>query len=142
MPYDNYRKHEPFFGSWYIKDKIGEGAYGKVFLIERHELGAVYRSAMKVMTIPQDKGEIQSIMSDGMSMQEATEYFRNVVDSIVNEFILMSRLKGNSNIVSYEDHMIIEHEDDIGWDILIRMELLTPLISYTADRTMCIMEEH
>lgn len=140
MPYDNYRKHEPFFGSWYIKDKIGEGAYGKVFLIERHELGAVYRSAMKVMTIPQDKGEIQSIMSDGMSMQEATEYFRNVVDSIVNEFILMSRLKGNSNIVSYEDHMIIEHEDDIGWDILIRMELLTPLISYTADRTMCIEE--
>ena len=39
----------------------------------------------------------------------------------------MSRLKGHSNIVSYEDHQIIPHEDGIGWDILIRMELLKPI---------------
>ena len=39
----------------------------------------------------------------------------------------MSKLKGHSNIVSYEDHKIVPHKDGIGWDILIRMELLTPL---------------
>ena len=33
-------------------------------------------------------------------------------------------------------HIIIEHEDDIGWDILIRMELLTPLIELTAQSQM------
>ncbi|MCI7098825.1 MAG: hypothetical protein MR966_07980 [Lachnospiraceae bacterium] len=42
----------------------------------------------------------------------------------------MERLKGNTNIVSYEDHKIIPHDDGIGWDILIRMELLTPLSQY------------
>ena len=39
----------------------------------------------------------------------------------------MNTLKGSGNIVSYEDHAVIEHEDGIGWDIIIRMELLTPL---------------
>ena len=29
------------------------------------------------------------------------------------------------------DHLIIEHEDDIGWDILMRLELLTPLLDHT-----------
>jgi len=42
----------------------------------------------------------------------------------------MSKLKGNSHIVSYEDHQVIKHENGIGWDILIRMELLTPMMSY------------
>ena len=48
----------------------------------------------------------------------------------------MSKLKGNSHIVSYEDHMIIEHEDNIGWDILIRMELLTPIVDLTSQSQM------
>jgi serine/threonine protein kinase len=42
----------------------------------------------------------------------------------------MDRLKGHTNIVSYEDHTVIPHENKIGWDILIRMELLTPLTDY------------
>ena len=42
----------------------------------------------------------------------------------------MSKLKGHSNIVSYEDHKMFPHEDGVGWDILIRMELLTPITSY------------
>ena len=131
-----YKKYEPLFGSWYITEKIGEGAYGQVFVIERHELGVVYKSALKAITIPRDKNEIKIVMSDGMSEAEATEYYKKLVQDIVNEFIVMSKLKGNSHIVSYEDHLIIEHDEDIGWDILIRMELLTPLIEYTSDAQM------
>ena len=136
MDINYYKQYEPIFGSWYITEKIGEGAYGQVYIIERHEMGVVYKSALKALTIPQDKNEIRSVMSDGMSEAEATEYYKELVQNIVNEFIVMSRLKGNSHIVSYEDHKIIEHEDDIGWDILIRMELLTPLIQHTAEKTL------
>ncbi len=136
MDIGHYRKYEPLFGSWHITEKIGEGAFAKVYVIERKELGVTYQSALKVITIPQDKSEIKSIMSDGMSEREATEYYRGFVQSIVGEFVFMSKLKGNSHVVSYEDHQIIEHEDDIGWDILIRMELLTPLVDYTAEKNM------
>lgn len=46
----------------------------------------------------------------------------------------MSKLRGNSNIVSYEDHNVIEKQDgEFGWDIFIRMELLTPIVQYFTD---------
>ena len=136
MDINYYKQYEPIFGSWYITEKIGEGAYGQVYIIERHELGVVYKSALKALTIPSDRNEIKSIMSDGMSEAEVTEYYKGLVHNIVNEFIVMSKLKGNSHIVSYEDHLLVEHEDDIGWDILIRMELLTPLYDHIAGKSM------
>jgi len=136
MKSNYYKKYEPIFGSWFITEEIGQGAYGKVYIIERHEMGVVYKSALKAMTIPSSRNEVTSIMSDGMTYAEATEYYKGLVQNIVNEFIVMSKLKGHSNIVSYEDHVLIEHEDDIGWDILIRMELLTPLIDHTSEHNM------
>ena len=69
-------------------------------------------------------------MSDGLDEKSATLYFDNIVSDIVKEIILMNDLKGNTNIVSYEDHKVIKHEEGIGWTIYIRMELLTPLYDY------------
>ena len=43
MDINYYKQYEPIFGSWYITEKIGEGAYGQVYIIERHELGVVYK---------------------------------------------------------------------------------------------------
>mgnify|MGYP000165707012 CR=1 FL=1 len=131
-----YKKYEPLFGAWYITEQIGEGSYGSVYVIERHELGQTYRSALKAITVPGSRDEIKSAMSDGMNVEDVAGYYKNVADNIISEVVLMSKLKGNSHIVSYEDHMIIEHEDNIGWDILIRMELLTPLIEITADKQL------
>lgn len=131
-----YKKYEPLFNSWYIVKLIGQGSYGQVYEIERKELGVTYKAALKTITIPQNQGEVKSLLAEGMSKEEVTEYYREIVQTIVNEFILMSKLKGNSNIVSYEDHMLVEHDDGIGWDILIRMELLTPLFDFLAQKSV------
>lgn len=132
----DYSKYEPIFGAWHIVDKIGEGTFGTVYIIERQELGISYRSAMKAITIPGSHDEVKSVMAEGMTEAEATTYYQNIVKDIVREFVLMSKLKGNSNIVSYEDHVIIEHEDEIGWDILIRMEFLTPLVDHAIENPL------
>lgn len=131
MKENYYKQYEPLFGSWYIREKIGEGSFGQVYVIEREEVGAVFKSALKAITIPGDKSDVRTMISNGMTEEDLTEYYRDIVDNVVNEFIFMSKLKGNSHIVNYEDHMIIKHEDDIGWDILIRLELLTPLLDHT-----------
>ncbi len=118
------------FGHWVIKRLIGEGSFGKVYEIERENFGT-YRAALKVITIPSNSVEVKNAREEGMDEKSIQIYFYSVVEDIVREFALMSRLKGMTNIVSYEDHEVVAHEDGIGWDILIRMELLTPLLTYT-----------
>ena len=136
MDISYYKKYEPVFGEWKIVREIGSGSFGKVFEIEREDFGYTYKAALKAVTIPQSQSEVDSIMDDGMDSQSVTQYFRSFVEELVDEFRLMSKLKGESNIVSYEDHRVIEHKDGIGWDILIRMELLIPLLKYTKDHSM------
>ena len=63
---------------------------------------------------------------------EATlhSYFHGIVQSIVNEISALYALGVNTNIIGYQDHDVIEKEDKSGWDILIRMEYVTPLTKY------------
>lgn len=110
-----------FWEDWIAVEKLGEGTFGKVYKIKREFLGREQFAALKVISVSQNK------TSCGYSFSMDDKSF---VDEIVNEIELMSKFKGNSNIVSYEDHMVIEETDGSGWTILIRMELLTPLSSY------------
>ncbi len=130
MDMSYYKKYEPIFGDWKIVRELGSGSFGKVFEIQWEDFGYTYKAALKAITIPQSQSELDSIIAEGMDSQSATSYYRGFVQELVEEFRLMSKLKGESNIVSYEAHKVIQHDDGIGWDILIRMELLTPLPKY------------
>ena len=125
---DEYRKYEPIFGTWYLSRLLGRGSFAKVFEIKREEFGETYKAALKVISVPQDEEDIRMHLSEGMDPDTISEYYAEILKEIVMENRIMSDLKGNSNIVSYEDHMIIRRDDGIGYDVLIRMELLMPLV--------------
>ena len=118
--------------NWTIKKRIGAGSFGEVFEIGRESFGQVSTAALKVITVPQSPDEYRNQLEDGMSPEEAKRYFYSVVEDVVREFAIMSKLKGNTNVVSCEDYDVTEHADGQGWDILIRMELLTPLKTFTS----------
>ena len=129
-----YKKYEPIFGTWKIVKEIGSGGFGRVFELEKEEFGETYRTALKAITVPADDDDLRNTMnSERLTMEEAAGYFQGIVEDMAHEFSIMAKLKGNSNIVSYEDHQVIPHEKGIGWDILIRMELLTPLLDHIRD---------
>ena len=141
MDINYYKQYEPIFGSWQITRLIGEGSFGKVFEIQREDFGEVYKAALKTITIPASQSEVRSVMSEGMDEGSVRTYFGGFVKKLVQEFALMSKLKGNSNVVSYENHQVIEHQDGIGWDILIQMELLTPLDDYIRQKKTISRQE-
>ena len=124
------------FDKWKICRELGQGSYGTVYEIQREDFGGVYKAALKVITVPQSRTELQSVLDEGMTPPQAKQYFYSVVEDIGRECAIMSRLKGTGNIVSYEDHTVIRHSDGIGWDILIRMELLHPLLPYVYQHPM------
>ncbi len=130
MDISYYKSMEPIFGFWRIEKELGKGSFGQVYSIKREDYGETYYSALKVISFPQDPSEEDSLKAEGMDDMSITSYYNTIVEEMVGEFKLMAKLKGNTNIVSYENHMVIDHVNDKGKDILIQMELLTPLNKY------------
>ncbi len=124
------------FDGWEVVRLIGEGSYGKVYEIKRERFGVTESTALKHISIPKTTGEIDELMSEGMDEASISSYFRGYMEEFARECMIMSRLKGISYIVSYEDYNIIERKDGIGWDILIRMEMLTPINTYMKNHVL------
>ncbi len=135
-----YQIGDTVLEKWKLVTLLGSGSYGRVYEAHREDFGMVYKSAIKIITVPQSDAEVKNAIAEGMDDKSVTAYFRDIVKDVIHEFELMSRLKGTSNIVNYEDHEVIEHSSGRGWDIIIRMELLTPLLDYTMSHPLSVSE--
>lgn len=118
---------------WHEDCLLGEGSFGSVYRAKRTEYGRTFYSAIKVLTVPKSQQEVKFARSQGMNDAEIYDYFQGLVDNLLNEITLMDNLKGAQNIVGIEDYKIIEHQGEIGWDIFIRMELLSPFDSFVSN---------
>ena len=124
------RQFSPLWGEWEIDSKLGEGSFGAVWKVRRNTIGGkVYYAAVKHISIPKAKSEIQHLFDEGIftDEQSAVRYYQHMLQSLSDEIDTMHTLQGFTNIVSYEDHMIVPKPGGIGYDLFLRMELLTPL---------------
>lgn len=127
---------EKIWPEWKVERRIGGGAYGTVYQAVRTDHNLTSRAAIKVISIPKDPDEIQSLRLDGMTADGTRTYLQGIVEDFVNEIQLMESLKGVQNIVSVEDYKVVERKDEIGWDIYIRMELLKPFNEWKGTRML------
>jgi len=132
MPVQNI----PIWPDWRIVRELGRGSFGEVYEIHRQNGSYLEKAALKVIRIPSNPSELLQLRADGLRVENTEQYYSRQVEDIRNEIGIMSKFVGYSNIVSYEDYMIRKHETGIGWDILIRMELLTALSDYLVTHVM------
>ena len=125
---------------WKIVKYLGGGAYGKVYEIERNISGMQERAALKIVSRPKDESEIESYYNEGYSKAELIASYESEIQNYVQEYKLMKELQGESNIVSCDDFTMIPHDDGIGGDIFIRMELLTSLQQKMRERNLSEQE--
>lgn len=130
------------FGDWVIREELGSGAFGRVYRIEKSEYGITTQAALKVIRIPQSQSDLRDIQMDSMDERSVTSYFQGMVNTLVREIAVMSSLKSHPNIVAYENHKVEAHPGTVGWDILIQMELLTPLRDYQLRHPMAEADVH
>lgn len=134
------RELEPLWGNWFVNGKLGEGGYGSVYRIVRHDTGGTYYSACKHIAIPKNESEIANARANQMDNAAIYVYFENTVKNITSEIEIMHRMRGEPNIVAYEDHQILHRPGALRWDILIRMELLIPLSAYLQSNSFALQE--
>jgi serine/threonine protein kinase len=131
---------QQLYPEWEHVRLLGEGAFGQVYEIKRGLYGDEEHAALKVIHIPQSAAEIKALRSEGADDASVSEHYAHMAQQLSNEIATQAKLKGNTNIVSYEDRKIVPDADGVGQTILIRMELLTPLLDYMSERPMSAAE--
>lgn len=96
--------------NWHIEALLGETKRSRVYRISRKDMGIVYHSALKVISI------------------QPAEYER--MQELVRVLVLISGLKDSANILGCDDYEVVSKADD-GWELYLRMELQLPLSVYT-----------
>lgn len=127
---ENDKKRELWPG-WVAEKTLGRGSYGSVYQIERTIPGRTQKeqAALKVMSIPQSQEDIQELTSQGYDRESITKYYKEQLDELIREYAIMLELKGHTNIVYCDELKWTPHDDGIGWNVYIKMELLRPLKS-------------
>ena len=118
---------------WTVEKVLGTGSYGTVYKAVRYDY-VKSEAAIKVISVPKTDEEADTLREEGLDAGQSRTYYREVVDGFVREIELLLKLRGLQNIVSVEDYKVVERKDRVGWEIYIRMELLTPLKSWLAER--------
>ena len=110
---------------WRLVRLIGHGSFGRVYEIEKRTGKSVQKAAMKVIPISTEM--LDDVYGSQYDEGTARKLCENSLNSIRKEYTFMQELRGNPNIVRCDDMKEIWHQDGIGCDVYIMMELLTPL---------------
>ena len=99
---------ENIWPNWHIEALIEKGSFGAVYKARRTGVGFdhAFYSAVKVIRVPADDGEIRGLLADGMSREQVAAYYESALKGLVGEIELMESLKGSPNIVTIEDYEV------------------------------------
>lgn len=131
-------KQKPIWGNWYIKEKIGSGAFSAVYRVEAQRRNRIDVSALKIEPI---------IATDTLFFDENRKksYIEQRMNQVEMESEIMSKLKKCPYIVTYEE----EYEQELkinsrfeGYFFLIRMELLTCVYKLIHDKKFDFLEKN
>lgn len=116
------------FPGWEVVRKLGQGSFGGVYEIQRTlPDGRVEKAALKKLSVPRNRAEIEEMLSQSFSVESITAYYKDQMSDLVREYSLMQELSNCKNIVACHDVRYTRQSNGIGWDVYIRMELLQPL---------------
>lgn len=131
------KREKLFFNkTWRAISLLGEGSYGKVYQAERVKSKSKEVCAIKNIKVKKTKQEVESLIREGLSMEEIKSDLDDVLNDCIAEIRLMQELKSSSYVVKIEDYEIIKHKDGLSWEINIRMELLQGLEAYFQGRQL------
>ena len=133
MTLEKLKSLEPLFGSWYVDGVVAQGKNSVVYRGIRMEQGREAYCAIKTSCFPKSKDEFDRAMASGKYKNEA-QYLDALEKTLTNNLEKMMSLRTNPNIIRYDNYRIIKGEN--CFDVIILMELLTPMSDYLSPKRM------
>ena len=121
---------------WQTVRTIGRGSYGAVYEIRRDSFGVSERAAVKCISLPRDPGEIEDMLGSGYDSETVAAHYEQQLRQIAQEYALMAELRDCRYVVRSEDLLQQRQDNGLGWDVKIKMELLTPMMRVKAPGTV------
>ena len=112
---------------------LGSGTNGIVYRVRHKRTGV--KAAVKWISIPGHQQGDEEIMA-GATAEEVAQSYSLLKDRFLQEAEIMRRLGRCPQIVRIEEPLARARKDETGYDILIRMELLSPLKKLFPDNRM------
>lgn len=125
-----------------VQEKIGSGGFGTVYKVSKTNASGTYVRALKHITIPDQRQYADVLNSMGGDFIKANKYFSSVLNEIVNEIKIISKLSesGTKNIVRYYENDIVETDNPKRYDIYILMECLVPFTNYLYENEFTVQD--
>lgn len=89
--------------------------------------GSYEYAAVKFVRVPESPEETRTLLDMGYREESIREKYQRDVDAVKKEFDHMDKLKGEPNIVHCDAFSVVPLEGELGYCLVIKMELLTPL---------------
>lgn len=125
-----------------VEEEIGSGGFGTVYKVSKQNIAGCYIKALKHITVPSKKQYNAVLNSMGGDYEKADNYFKNVLNDIVNEIKILNSLseENANNIVSYYENHVEEKENPKTYDVYILMEYLTPYTDFFEQEKLTIRD--
>ena len=128
-----YPDLDTIWPGWKIEKLIGNGLGGSVYKAVRSVNGIVMESAVKTVIAPKTQYSFARPQVEGVQASD-TELYKSKADDGITEISCLLKLKSCRHVVRIEDYALVKREDEIQWDVYIRMELLRSLTDYLLER--------
>ena len=120
----NSQNLKKLLNGWVITGKIGKGSFGEVYRAEKTVQKKTVRSAVKLISVPKPGEAYPGPEEDAPAALHA------MADRLCRELDQIAEIRDSAHIVQCRAHSTAAHADGSGWDMMIRMDLLTPLNAY------------
>ena len=126
--------------NWTITKRLGQGSFGTVYeALSYSDMEGMAiriipkRVAIKVISFPNSDDDLKVKLAQGWTQDQCREQYEEEAGKVEE---ILGKLKGKPNIVCYDEWFRIPHKDGIGFDLIVRMELLTPLLDYIQEHPL------
>lgn len=131
---------------WADESLVENGEYGAVYKAQKQLGEKTIDSAVKIVSIPKDIGDVRESIHEGRTEKEIQQDINRKKDKYVQEIEMMYELHGSSNVVNIEEFTVkskecrLESENEIFnitvYTLYIRMEYLESFEDYMVAHTL------